>query len=249
MPRVHSPTRASGATGAKEPHGRAAPWPASAGVTRTQPLAPQVYRLVRDAIISAALPPKAAINEAEIALALGVSRTPVREALLNLQRDGLVEIRPQAGTFVTPIRRALVEEGMIVREALEVKCAALAAERITSRGLDALRAASAEMAAAARRGDQPGFIAADDGYHRTLLDAAGLPHVRSIIDGVNAHLDRVRFHSSGFADRAAEAIAEHEEVIAALTRRDAHASAAAVHAHLLRAWDNIRALCDEHGYV
>lgn len=222
---------------------------AGAGVTRTQPLAPQVYRLVRDAIVSGALRQKEAINEAEIAFALGVSRTPVREALLNLQRDGLVEIRPQAGTNVAPIRRALVEEGMIVREALEVKCAALAAERITPQEIDALRTASAEMAAAAGRNDQPGFISADDRYHRILLDAAGLPHVQSIIAGVNAHLDRVRFHSAGFPDRAAEAIVEHEDVVTALARRDAAASAAAVHAHLLRAWDDIRALCDQHGYV
>ena len=241
--------REDGAMSAARTRDRSAPWLAGIGVTRTQPLSPQIYRLVRDAIISAALPPKAAINEAEIALALGVSRTPVREALLNLQRDGLVEIRPQAGTYVTPIRRALVEEGMIVREALEVKCAALAAERITSPEIDALRAASGEMAAAAARGDQPGFISADDRYHRILLDAAGLPHVQSIIAGVNAHLDRVRFHSTGFPDRAAEAMVEHEEVIAALARRDAAASAAAIHAHLLRAWDNIRALCDQHGYV
>ena len=105
------------------------------------------------------------------------------------------------------------------------------------------------MAAAAARGDQPGFISADDRYHRILLDAAGLPHVQSIIAGVNAHLDRVRFHSAGFPDRAAEAIVEHEDVVTALARRDAAASAAAVHAHLLRAWDDIRALCDQHGYV
>ncbi len=227
---------------------RSMPRLTGATVTRTQPLAPQLYRLIRDAIIAAALPPMAVINEAEIALALGVSRTPVREALLNLQRDGLVEIRPQAGTYVTPIRRALVEEGMIVREALEVKCAALAAERITPPSLDALRAASAAMADAAARVDQPGFISADDRYHRILIDAAGLQHVQSIIAGVNAHLDRVRFHSAGFPDRAAEAIVEHEEVIAALARHDAAASAAAVHVHLLRAWDDIRALCKLHGY-
>ncbi|MEM7024082.1 MAG: GntR family transcriptional regulator, partial [Pseudomonadota bacterium] len=113
-------------------------WLAGAAASPGQPLSQQIYGHMRRAIIEGRLEPGGTIDEPAVAHHFGVSRTPVREALLRLRQDGLVEIRRQAGTFVAPIDRTRVEEGMIVREALEPRALEIACARTDQRTLDDL---------------------------------------------------------------------------------------------------------------
>ena len=96
-----------------------APLPEAAQIDRGQPIPEQVYRLLRQSIITMRLPPGATIIEKQITDQLAISRTPVRDALRQLADEGLVGIKPQSGTFVAPIDRHELEEGRLIRRALE----------------------------------------------------------------------------------------------------------------------------------
>src|SRR4029434_4391874 len=92
-----------------------APLPEAAQIDRSQPIPDQVYRLLRHAIITLRLPPGVTIIEKQITDQLGISRTPVRDALRQLADEGLVTIKPQSGTFVALIDRLQLEEGRVIR--------------------------------------------------------------------------------------------------------------------------------------
>lgn len=220
-------------------------WLAGAVCRRDQPLSPQVYTLMRGMIVEGRAKPGLVLKEPAIANQLGVSRTPVREALLRLQQDGLVEMRPQSGTFVTPIDRDRVEEGMIVREALEPKAAAIAAEKISNEDLVALKLQTDRMAEAARIEDGRTFIEADDRFHRILVDASTYSHIGVIIDQVNAQLDRVRHLSANVPKRPEAAVREHHYLIERLTAGDKSGSAKALTEHLTASWVIIREIMEQ----
>jgi len=217
-------------------------WLEQATVLRDQPLSPQVYRLLRRAIVEGRLKPGTTLKEPALASYLHVSRTPVREAFLRLQQDGLLDLRPQSGTFVAPIDRTRVEEGMIVREALEVRAAAIAAEKISEPELTFLRGETDRMADAARSGDNRSFIEADDRFHRALVDASAFSHIGLIIEQVNAQLDRIRYLSANIPERPEASVNEHWQLIDRLADRDADGSASAVQAHLTASWAIIRTI-------
>lgn len=229
--------------------GDAAQWLPSTVISRGAPLAPQVYRLIRRAIVSAQLMPGQIINEPDVAGTMSVSRTPVREALLRLQREGLVEIRPQAGTFVTSIDWARVEEGMIVREALEVRAITTTVASLSSDVIDQLLDDTAEMQMACDAEDLDLFTTADDRFHRHLLNASGYRHIPSIIEEANGHLDRVRSLCRQMPQRMPQAIEEHQAIIERLKDRDATNSARAMNAHLQSSWTVLRNLGKANGLL
>ena len=109
------------------------------GRPRTATAASRIYSDLRGELVSLQRRPGEAISEAEIALSYGVSRTPVREAILKLSDEGLLEIFPQSGIFVSRIPIAALPEAIIIRKALEETTARLAAERATSSQILALR--------------------------------------------------------------------------------------------------------------
>src|SRR5215468_7391889 len=114
------------------------PLPVAAQVDRGQPIPEQVYRLLRQSIITLRLPPGATIIEKEITDQLGISRTPVRDALRQLADEGLVTIKPQSGTFVALIDRLQLEEGRVIRRALEIEAVRLAATRADAAAIERL---------------------------------------------------------------------------------------------------------------
>lgn len=206
------------------------------------PLSEQVYGQLRDAIVFGHIVPGTALHEPSIAQLFGTSRTPVREALLRLRDEALLEIKRQSGTFVAPVDPKRVEEGMIVRESLEPRMAAMAAEKMTDRILADLVFETEEMTKAVAASDSRLFIAADDNFHRILLDASGYPHIVQIIQQVNAHLDRLRYLSASEPVRAQTALEEHHAMIDRLRARDANGAAELLLTHLQGSWVLIREL-------
>ena len=110
----------------------------AAQIDRAQPIPEQVYRLLRQSIITLRLPPGATIIEKQITDQLGISRTPVRDALRQLADEGLVTIKPQSGTFVALIDRLQLEEGRVIRRALEIEAIKLAARRADDAAIERL---------------------------------------------------------------------------------------------------------------
>lgn len=209
------------------------------------PLSQHVYAHIRAMIVTGEIAPSEALHEPTIAERFGVSRTPVREALLRLRDDGLVIIKKQAGTSVAPIDPARVEEGMLVREALEPRVAELAAATISERDLAALASETDLMADAVRSGDGRTFIEADDRFHRILVDAGGFQQIADIIGRVNAQLDRVRYLSTAQPIRSRLAVREHRALITSLRARDGAGVADRLRRHLQGSWVVIRAILSE----
>jgi len=217
-------------------------WLAPARIDRSALLTPQVYRAVRAAIVRHQLAPGDVVNEGDIAERLATSRTPVREAMQRLVREGLVDVRPRSATRVAALDLQRVEEGMLVRGALEVKAIEAAARRATPADVQRLSALNDRLERAARAGDAAAYVAHDDHFHADLLQLSGYPRIAVIIDEVNAHLDRVRAMSGALPERLPQSAREHRAILAALARRDADAAGRAMQAHLHAAWAVVRRL-------
>ena len=185
--------------------------------------------------------PGEVISEAEIALSYGVSRTPVREAILKLSDEGLVEIFPQSGIFVSRIPLAALPEAIIVRKALEETTARLAAERATSSQILILHAILARQREADSAGDRDGFHQADETFHGAIAEVAGYPGIWTLIQQVKVHVDRFRRLTLPQSGRMSQVIAEHEVILAAVERHDPEAARTAMAAHLERLLGDISA--------
>lgn len=227
--------------------GPGSPLSAAAQIERGQPIPDQVYRLLRQSIITLRLPPGAAIIEKQITDRLGISRTPVRDALRQLADEGLVNIKPQSGTFVALIDRQQLEEGRIIRRALEIEAIRLAAPRIDATAVERLTDLLALQERAGKRNRYEDFIAIDDQFHRAINELSGLPRLWRVISGAKAQLDRVRHLSAPLPGQTERVLAQHRAVLAALIRHDAERSVKALTHHLDDAYDRIAVLLTQHG--
>lgn len=192
----------------------------------------QVYAALRSAIVSAELEPGRRLSENELADLLGVSRTPVREALARLRDERLVAIVPQLGTFVTLISPAAVEDAAFVREALECAAVRRTVERVTDVGLAELQTNLAAQERAEEQGDTDAFDALDDALHRLLAGLSGHEIAWTLARRANGHLDRVRGLSLPEPGYLGEMVSEHRELVAAIAAGDADRAENAMRHHL-----------------
>ncbi len=194
-----------------------------------QTAAAAVARVLRDEIVGMVLLPGAALQDRVLSDRFGVSRTPVREALLRLADDGLVTILPQSGTFVSRIPVAAVQEAAVIRQALEAVTVAAAAQRGDTAALDPLLT---EQRRAARAGDQRAFHAADEAFHAALAVAGGYPGIWTVLRGVKTHIDRARLLTLPVPGRMKQVITEHRRIRDAVAAADPDAAQAAMRGHL-----------------
>jgi GntR family transcriptional regulator, rspAB operon transcriptional repressor len=191
-----------------------------------------VYGALREAIVSTELEPGRQISENELADMLGVSRTPVREAVARLRDDQLVEVVPQLGTFVSRISVAGVDDAQFLREALECSAVRLAAERADKGDLAELQALIVRQEQARDAADPSAFFELDDQLHSTLCELSGRPIAWTIVARANGHLNRVRRLSLAQPSYIAEMIDEHKQVVDAVGRNDCDAAETALRHHL-----------------
>ena len=135
------------------------------------------------------------ISEAEIANSLEISRQPVREAFIKLSDDGLLEVRPQRGTFVRRISLQAVKDARFVREAIEADIVRLVAESRMPR-LSPTCATQLSEQAAVGANETSSFMRLDERFHETLAKAAGKPFAWSVIRDIKFQMDRVRYLSA-----------------------------------------------------
>jgi DNA-binding GntR family transcriptional regulator len=194
--------------------------------------AQNVYALLRRDIVLGVLRPLDAIRESEIAERLAVSRTPVREALLRLANLGLVDIYPQSGTRVAPIRLEKVKAAQLIREAVEVEVVRRACKTASDDDFSALQHLIEDQAIAAKRNDLRRLFELNEEFHRVIHRAAGLLAVAEELEDVKVHLNRLRFVSVSWPRGADKITGEHEAILKALRARDENRAAAAMTAHL-----------------
>jgi DNA-binding GntR family transcriptional regulator len=213
--------------------------PARASVATT------IHAELRDELVSMARHPGEPILEKEIAAAYGVSRTPVREAVLRLADEGLIDIFPQSGTFVSRIPLAALPEAMVIRRTLEETSARLAAERATPAHLAEIDSVLKRQREVSARGDQDAFHLADEAFHAAIAEAAGLPRLWTLVQQVKVQVDRVRRLTLPQKGRMPLLIREHAAVAAAIRERDPEEAALRMGVHLdrlLRELEDLRDL-------
>lgn len=203
-------------------------------ITRPGRLGDEVYQLILGELMSLKIAPGARITVDNLARDLGVSQTPIREALGRLEAEGLVVKTHLVGYSATPqLDRQQFEELYELRLMVEPVSAAHAAERASGDALKKI-AALAEDMAAANDGprDYSRFAQDDDAFHSRILAAAGNNLVRETIGRLHVHLQlfRLLYHPRV----TSEALVEHKDIVAALVARDAAEAAAATRRHIER---------------
>jgi GntR family transcriptional regulator, rspAB operon transcriptional repressor len=176
------------------------------------------HERLRASILRGALPPGSVVSDHLLARELGVSRTPVREAFLRLQLEGLVEVVPQVGTFVSRLDRHAVRDALFAREQLE--CGALA-ERIDPIGpaeLAEIEACARRQRSALQAADYEAVMAEDDTFHFLLLRLAGRSGVWPVVRDVRDLMRRVRALALPNLSAGRAAIAQHDRIVDALRR-------------------------------
>ena len=192
----------------------------------------RVFEALRQAIVQLQLRPGNPLSEADIGRQLGVSRQPVREAFIKLAEAGLVEIRPQRGTFVRLISAREVRNARFLREAIEVAVVRKAASEATPEDVRSLRRIVEDQRAVARDGDNVGFLRLDEAFHQAIASAADCEEAWRVVEGLKAQLDRVRYLSLPDATPLETIIAQHEEIVEAVERGSPDAAEAAMRQHL-----------------
>lgn len=189
-----------------------------------------VHRELRNRIITLKLPPGAPLSENELAAELSVSRTPVREALLLLAEEELVQVFPQLGTFVSRVDLQRVADAQFVREAVEVASLADAAERLDADALAALR--QVLQAQRAAEDDAERFFQLDEEFHQLLLAAGGHANAWRTVVSAKAHLDRARRLGMRMVSPVSALIDQHTAIVDRLAAGNLGESVEAMRAHL-----------------
>lgn len=215
-----------------------------ARVVRSRPLRQQIYDIIRHWILTGELGPGAPIDEKAIASRLGVSRTPVREAVKKLSDENLVDVRAQSGTVVSRIDSKLIREAFIIRRALEVESVGFAARRISQMHEDRLEELHLLHRHAVERKRFVDAIARDDAFHSYISEISDLPSVWRTIEISKAQLDRCRYLAVPRPGLAEATIEEHGRIITALSKRDELLSRQMMGEHLDRSFQGFVSVLD-----
>lgn len=183
------------------------------------------YQRIKHKILDNEFPPGFQILEQALALQLGVSRTPTREALIRLQNEGLVEVIPRHGMRVLPLSAADMREIYDILASLEPKAAELVAEaRPSKAALEPLDRASRDMARALAEDDLDAWAKADERYHLHLLELCGNRRLASLVMTYWEQAHRTRMFTLRLRPKPERSTKEHMDVVAAIRRGDAKAA-------------------------
>ncbi|AVO37111.1 GntR family transcriptional regulator [Pukyongiella litopenaei] len=196
----------------------------------------QVYEKLLELILSGALAPGARLDLTQMATDMGVSKTPVKEAIQRLIENGMIEVKPRSGTFVSTIDPERTVQNFWFRLALEVGCATEIVANVGTDAVRTLRALNAEMRRLSDQADTEemirGFLPLDARFHNTIIDLAGNAVVSDRYRQTGVLLQVMRLKRHHARDRYAQVVGEHDAIVDALERRDIEALRAACRGHV-----------------
>lgn len=205
-----------------------------------QSLHDQILTRLRDMIIEGHLPPGSRINEGLVGARLGVSRTPLREAIKFLASEGLVELVPSRGAIVKTFSAKEVLDMIEVLRTLETFAGLRACELASDEGIAGIRALHDEMLACYRRGDRLSYFKLNQAIHSGIVALVGNAALSDVHGTLQTRSKRIRFIGHEGPEKWAGAVAEHEEMIAALEARDGAKLAQVLGQHLTHAWERVK---------
>lgn len=202
-------------------------------IDRRLPAAQQVYEDLRGKILSLLVEPGAALSRPSLAESYGLSQTPVRDAFLKLEQEGLVEIYPQSRTIVTKINIEQARETQFLRLSIELEVIRTLAHDPDKQKLAEAQDILARQRLAFRgRHNLPRFTRFDQSFHRSLYAAAGQPKLWALVARRSGHIDRLRALNLPDPGKAAAILADHAEILEAAIASKAKAAEQAMRRHL-----------------
>lgn len=192
----------------------------------------RAFSQIQDWIIDGTLQPGEKLNDADLAQALGVSRTPIREALQLLNVQGFVEMHPGVGTQVTAVNSADVSKILPPLAALQALAAELATPLISKDTIDKLRGMNENFAQSVETGDLFSALKLDEQFHNMIVETADNPYISKTVLSLQAHVFRLYFHQSIIL--TTDSIKEHEAILHAFEKKDKETAASIVRTNWLR---------------
>jgi DNA-binding GntR family transcriptional regulator len=183
---------------------------------RDRQAAPQVFERLRGMIISLELPPGSALSRAELAGQFGISSTPIRDALMRLEEEGLVEVFPQYATVVSRVDVRLAQQAHFLRQALELEIVRLLAVSRDAAFVADLNQVIAQQQQFAKAGEFEKFMAADNEFHARLYAAADKQDIWSLVRSRSGHIDRLRRMHLPSPGKAQDIVRHHRLIAKAI---------------------------------
>lgn len=197
-----------------------------------KPLRELVCENIRQAIIDGTFSPGERLMEIQLADEMGVSRTPVREAIRKLELEGFVVMIPRRGTYVADISIRDITEIYEIRTCLDVLAAGLAAERITDEELETLNRHLVEFGTAIAENDMEKIVEVDTAFHEVLYMASRNARLHSIINNLREQVTSIRGRSMSYPGRLTETMDEHRALVDSIASRDVERAQNAARIHL-----------------
>lgn len=196
------------------------------------PLRDVVFKTLRKAILTGQLQPGERLMEVHLANRLGVSRTPIREAIRKLELEGLVIMIPRRGAEVAEITEKSLKDVLEVRRALDMLCAELACDRITEEEMEKLKEACEHFAEVTKTEDLTEIAKADVALHDILIEATGNQRLQQMINNLAEQMYRYRFVYIKDVTKHDVLIKEHTIIYEAVKDRDKEKAAQAAKMHI-----------------
>ena len=199
--------------------------------------AAQVFQALRDDITALRLAPGAPLSRPGLQERFGLSSTPIRDALLRLQEEGLVEVFPQHATRVAPIDIVSARQGQFLRRAIEADLVRGLAGQPDAAVVERLRRLIRQQTALARLGEDEALVEADHAFHRLFYDAAGMPQLWTLVRRQGGHIERLRRLNLPVRERRREMLRDHEAILDAIAAGRPAEAEQALRVHLSRSLD------------
>ncbi|MET6677692.1 GntR family transcriptional regulator [Citrobacter amalonaticus] len=212
----------------------------------TQPVNQQIYRILRRDIVHCLIAPGTPLSEKEVSVRFDVSRQPVREAFIKLAENGLIQIRPQRGSYVNKISLSQVRNGCFVRQAIECAVVRRAAAQITDSQCYQLEQNLNQQRIAIERKQLNDFFELDDDFHQKLATIADCQLAWDTIENIKATIDRVRYMSLDHVSPPEMLLRQHLDIFAALEKHDADAVEKAMTQHLQEIGESVLLIRQEN---
>ena len=197
-----------------------------------KPLRELVLEALREAILNGTLQPRERLMEIQLADELGVSRTPIREALRKLELEGFIVMVPRKGAYVADFSLRDLEDIFEVRKSLEGLAAELCAERVTEEELAEMERLLKEKSAAIENNDMQKLLDVDTAFHEKLYEASRNDRLRSMISNLREQIERFRIASLQYPGRMKRSLEEHYQILDAIQRRDGETANRLAHDHI-----------------
>lgn len=199
---------------------------------RSRHAAPQVFERLREMILSLELTPGTVLSRTELANRYGLSQTPVRDALMKLGEEGLVDIYPQHATVVSQINVTSALQAHFLRRSIELEVVRTLAEQRDAVLIAELRVTIARQTEWLDLKNYEQFSLLDQAFHRQMYEAAGVPQLWDLVRRLSGHIDRLRRLNLPVEGKTIAVVRDHTEIVDAIDKGDVEAAQAALRKHL-----------------